>query len=84
MTADNEEGHYYALVRTEYPSAYPVDKDDVYTDDVNKFAGWKYVFDDALDKLAIEQGQLTQKVEKLQADSPNRSSWRQIQCRTIA
>ncbi len=52
-TADNEEGHYYALVRTEYPSAYPVDKDDVYTDDVNKFAGWKYVFDDALDKLAI-------------------------------
>ena len=26
-TADNEEGHYYALVRTEYPSAYPVDLD---------------------------------------------------------
>lgn len=45
-TADNEEGHYYALVRTEYPSAYPVDKDDVYTNDVNKFADWKYVFDD--------------------------------------
>ena len=67
-TADNEEGHYYALVRTEYPSAYPVDKDDVYTDDVNKFAGWKYVFDDALDKLAIEQGQLDAKVENLCQD----------------
>lgn len=65
-TADNEEGHYYALVRTEYPSAYPVD--DVYTDDVNKFAGWKYVFDDALDKLAIEQGQLDAKVENLCQD----------------
>lgn len=67
-TADNEEGHYYALVRTECPSAYPVDKDDVYTDDVNKFAGWKYVFDDALDKLAIEQGQLDAKVENLCQD----------------
>ena len=67
-TADNEEGHYYALVRTEYPSADPVDKDDVYTDDVNKFAGWKYVFDDALDKLAIEQGQLDAKVENLCQD----------------
>ena len=67
-TADNEEGHYYALVRTEYPSAYPVDKDDVYTDDVNKFAGWKYVFDNALDKLAIEQGQLDAKVENLCQD----------------
>ena len=67
-TADNEEGHYYALVRTEYPSAYPVDKDDVYTDDVNKFAGRKYVFDDALDKLAIEQGQLDAKVENLCQD----------------
>ena len=67
-TADNEEGHYYALVRTEYPSAYLVDKDDVYTDDVNKFAGWKYVFDDALDKLAIEQGQLDAKVENLCQD----------------
>ena len=67
-TADNEEGHYYALVRTEYPSAYRVDKDDVYTDDVNKFAGWKYVFDDALDKLAIEQGQLDAKVENLCQD----------------
>lgn len=67
-TADNEEGHYYALVRTEYPSAYPVDKDDVYTDDVNKFAGWKYVFDVALDKLAIEQGQLDAKVENLCQD----------------
>ena len=67
-TADNEEGHYYALVRTEYPSAYPVDKDDVYTEDVNKFAGWKYVFDDALDKLAIEQGQLDAKVENLCQD----------------
>lgn len=67
-TADNEEGHYYALVRTEYPYAYPVDKDDVYTDDVNKFAGWKYVFDDALDKLAIEQGQLDAKVENLCQD----------------
>ena len=67
-TADNEEGHYYALVRTEYPYAYPVDKDDVYTNDVNKFAGWKYVFDDALDKLAIEQGQLDAKVENLCQD----------------
>ena len=67
-TADNEEGHYYALVRTGYPFAYPVDKDDVYTDDVNKFAGWKCVFDDALDKLAIEQGQLDAKVENLCQD----------------
>ncbi|WP_455642041.1 DUF6383 domain-containing protein [Parabacteroides johnsonii] len=67
-TADNEEGHYYALVRTEYPYAYPVDKDDEYTDDVNKFTGWKYSFDDALDKLAIEQGQLDAKVENLCQD----------------
>ncbi len=67
-TADNEEGHYYALVRTGYPSAYPVDKDGKYTEDKDKFVGWEYSFNDGLDKLAIEQGQLDAKVEDLCED----------------
>ncbi len=67
-TADNEEGHYYALVRTDYPYAYPVDKDGNYTEDANKFVGWEYNFNVALDKLAIEQGQLDAKVEDLCED----------------
>ncbi len=67
-TADNEEGHYYALVRTDYPYAYPVDKDGKYTEDKDKFVGWEYSFNDGLDKLAIEQGQLDAKVEDLCED----------------
>ena len=56
--------HYYALVRVDEPSAWPMDKDGNLTQDKDKFAQWSYyVYDN--DKLAIEQGQLDAKVEGL-------------------
>ena len=66
-TADNEDGHYYALVRVDNVWAWPVDEDGNTNYDPAKVVGWSYNLVDE-DKLAIEQGQLDAKVENLCQD----------------
>ena len=66
-TADNEDGHYYALVRVDNVWAWPVDEDGNANYDPAKVVGWDYNVED-MDKLAIEQGQLDAKVENLCQD----------------
>ena len=66
-TADNEDGHYYALVRVDNVWAWPVDEDGNANYDPAKVVGWSYNLVDK-DKLAIEQGQLDAKVENLCQD----------------
>ena len=66
-TADNEDGHYYALVRVDNVCAWPVDEDGNANYDPAKVVGWNYNVKD-MDKLAIEQGQLDAKVENLCQD----------------
>ena len=66
-TADNEDGHYYALVRVDNVWAWPVDEDGNTIYDPAKVVGWSYNLVDE-DKLAIEQGQLDAKVENLCQD----------------
>ena len=66
-TADNEDGHYYALVRVDNVWAWPVDEDGNTNCDPAKVVGWSYNLVDE-DKLAIEQGQLDAKVENLCQD----------------
>ncbi len=66
-TADNEDGHYYALVRVDNVWAWPVDEDGNANYDPAKVVGWNYNVED-MDKLAIEQGQLDAKVENLCQD----------------
>ena len=66
-TADNEDGHYYALVRVDNVRAWPVDEDGNANYDPAKVVGWSYSLVDE-DKLAIEQGQLDAKVENLCQD----------------
>ena len=66
-TADNEDGHYYALVRVDIVEAWPVDEDGNTNYDPAKVVGWSYNLVDE-DKLAIEQGQLDAKVENLCQD----------------
>ena len=66
-TADNEDGHYYALVRVDNVWAWPVDEDGNTNHDPAKVVGWSYNLVDE-DKLAIEQGQLDAKVENLCQD----------------
>ena len=66
-TADNEDGHYYALVRVANVWAWPVDEDGNTNYDPAKVVGWSYNLEDK-DKLAIEQGQLDAKVENLCQD----------------
>ena len=66
-TADNEDGHYYALVRVDNVGAWPVDEDGNTNYDPAKVVGWSYNLV-VEDKLAIEQGQLDAKVENLCQD----------------
>ena len=66
-TADNEDGHYYALVRVDNVWAWPVDEDGNTNYDPAKVVGWSDNLVDE-DKLAIEQGQLDAKVENLCQD----------------
>ena len=66
-TADNEDGHYYALVRVDNVRAWPVVEDGNTNYDPAKVVGWSYNLVDE-DKLAIEQGQLDAKVENLCQD----------------